>query len=245
MNVRNMYYFIRLQNHQEAWYEHKLKDFFNHSDYTEAVIVHHTGRSNDNSHFHILVKTHLKIPAFRVRLRQEFKAGKGNRHMSVKECIVDKTGDLEIVDEHYSVLVSKFDVRWYYKVVLYMFHECDKVSFRVVLNTMGLDEEEYKRVALLSPHRKTSLSEEKSNKIKKPGTFTRQCVDEAIAEFMCQGLLKDGVKKYDVLQFVIKCFGGNKKVFDQFIINRIYNVVAYHLFGSDFIDDMIGKVLML
>jgi len=54
------------------------------TDYEAIVAVKHKGSKGDNIHYHLVVKTHVKDQAFRVRLRKVFNQGKGNEHMSIK-----------------------------------------------------------------------------------------------------------------------------------------------------------------
>lgn len=46
--------------------------------------VKHHGKEKENPHYHIVIKTDVKLQAFRVRLRKIFDAGKGNGNMSIK-----------------------------------------------------------------------------------------------------------------------------------------------------------------
>ena len=214
-------YFIRIQEHPE--YSAKIKETFGDiKQFSEVVAVKHTGKEKNNPHFHIARKTHLKTPCLRARLVKVFAADKGNQHMSIKS-----TEDKE-----------------YDKIIQYMFHEEDRKSFEVLLGE--------EQVCAKAREGARNYSKEKSsgNNAIKEGrkrvkTFTEMCVDAALEEFMVGGLLKDGIKKEMVIRFVIKQFGSNRKVFDKFIIHRIYNVVAYHLYREKFMEDMAGEVMMI
>lgn len=53
-------------------------------DYTSMIAVKHLGKSKENPHYHLVVKTQVKDQAFRVRMKKVFDMGKGNQHMSIK-----------------------------------------------------------------------------------------------------------------------------------------------------------------
>jgi len=54
------------------------------TDYTSALAVKHKGKRGENPHFHIVIRTSVKQQAFRVRMKNLFKDGKGNEHMSIR-----------------------------------------------------------------------------------------------------------------------------------------------------------------
>ena len=54
------------------------------TDYEAIVAIKHKGASGENPHYHMVVRTHVKDQAFRVRMRKVFDQGKGNGHMSIK-----------------------------------------------------------------------------------------------------------------------------------------------------------------
>lgn len=53
-------------------------------DYIAMVAVKHLGKTGENPHYHLVVKTSVKDQAFRVRMKKVFDMGKGNAHMSIK-----------------------------------------------------------------------------------------------------------------------------------------------------------------
>ena len=54
------------------------------TDYEAIVAIKHKGASGENPHYHMVVRTHIKDQAFRVRMRKVFDQGKGNGHMSIQ-----------------------------------------------------------------------------------------------------------------------------------------------------------------
>lgn len=75
-------FFVRvdaLQNYQEKIVMLQASD-----DYQVVFAVKHQGKTNENTHFHIIVVTKVKPQAFRVRMKKVFDQGKGNGHMSIK-----------------------------------------------------------------------------------------------------------------------------------------------------------------
>ena len=52
--------------------------------YESVVAVKHGGRTNENPHYHIVIKTSILPQAFRKRMKLVFPDGKGNQHMSIK-----------------------------------------------------------------------------------------------------------------------------------------------------------------
>jgi len=54
------------------------------ADYLSIVGVLHKGATNENPHYHLVVRTVVKDQAFRVRMKKIFDQGKGNGHMSIK-----------------------------------------------------------------------------------------------------------------------------------------------------------------
>jgi len=207
-------YFIRIQEY--PLYNQLIKEQF--ADFQEVVAVKHTGKTNDNPHYHIAIKTHLKRPALRARLVKAFKEGKGNEHMSIKPI---KEGEYE-------------------NTVQYMFHEHDKETFEVLL---GTQEQADKATQGAIEYRKEKPFKESIRK--REPTFTEKVIDSAIDQFTVSGLIKDGVDKEMVIIHIIRFFGKNRKVFDKFIIHRIYNVVAWHLFPQKLEQEVLEGVFAL
>jgi len=65
-------------------YTDKIPMLKAHLDFIAIVGVKHKGASQENPHFHFVIKSKVKDQAFRHRLRQIFDQGKGNGHMSIK-----------------------------------------------------------------------------------------------------------------------------------------------------------------
>jgi len=65
-------------------YAARLSGLALNPDYQAIVAVKHRGKSGENEHYHMVVKTQVKDQAFRVRMRKVFDKGKGNGHMSIK-----------------------------------------------------------------------------------------------------------------------------------------------------------------
>lgn len=53
-------------------------------EYRVVFSVRHTGKKNDNPHYHVVIVTSVKAQAFRVRMKKIFADGRGNEHMSIK-----------------------------------------------------------------------------------------------------------------------------------------------------------------
>lgn len=207
-------YFIRINDHEG--YADAIREHF--CDYTDVVAVKHTGKYGDNPHFHIAVKSHLKRPTLRARLVKVFDQGKGNEHMSIKE-----------------IQPGAFK-----NTVQYMFHEENRESFEVLLGNEEVCEEARQgAIKYKQDNREKSLKEQK--KTREP-TFTEKVVDAAVEHFRPGGLLMMHLKRDHVLKFIVGFFGNNKKVFDKFIIIRIYNVVAYHLWGNSFVNEIVADI---
>lgn len=52
--------------------------------YDGFVGVKHTGKNNENPHYHLVIRTSIQPQAFRKRMKVAFPEGKGNQHMSIK-----------------------------------------------------------------------------------------------------------------------------------------------------------------
>jgi len=52
--------------------------------YDSVVAVRHGGKTNENPHYHLVIKTSILPQAFRKRMKLLFPEGKGNQHMSIK-----------------------------------------------------------------------------------------------------------------------------------------------------------------
>ena len=53
-------------------------------DYASIVAMRHKGRTGENPHYHLVIRTDVKQQAFRVRMKKVFNLGTGNEHMSIK-----------------------------------------------------------------------------------------------------------------------------------------------------------------
>lgn len=65
-------------------YVDRISALILHSDYTAVLSVKHKGKSGENPHYHIVLRTAIKAQAFRVRMKSVFHEGKGNQHMSIR-----------------------------------------------------------------------------------------------------------------------------------------------------------------
>lgn len=65
-------------------YKQKMMNLTVNPDYTSLIAVKHLGKSGENEHYHMVVKTDVKAQAFRVRMKNVFNSAKGNQHMSIK-----------------------------------------------------------------------------------------------------------------------------------------------------------------
>lgn len=172
--------------------------------------VYHTGKSQDNPHWHFAIECDVKnIPCLRARLRKFWSVAK-------------------------SISIKNFDGNE--KGLKYLFHEKDRESFRVV-SQKGYNEDVIKSL------KEESVSKgPKENVKKRTKTFTERVVDAAIEEFGNRTGEVFIVTKERLVRFVINFFGGEKKVFDKFVIQRCYNVVAYHVIGHKFIEQMVEEI---
>lgn len=137
--------------------------------------------------------------------------------------------------------IKEINVGQYENTIQYMFHEEDRESFEILLG----EEEVCSKAREGARAFKLENREIEVVRKKRVKTFTEMVVDAALDEFTTGGLLKDGVKKEMVIRFIISFFGNNRKVFDKFIIYRIYNCVAYHLFGQNFVEEFAAEVMMV
>lgn len=102
-----MAYVIRVQD--ATGYEEKIDTHLPAEVYPKVLAVRHTGRSEDNPHFHIIIEEYEhSMQNLRKQLKLVFDEGEGNQHMSLKKFDQNKKG------------------------YAYMFHEMDRDSFRVV-----------------------------------------------------------------------------------------------------------------
>lgn len=65
-------------------YAQKIVSMQLQTDYQSILSVKHSGKRQDNPHYHIVVKTNVKPQAFRVRMKNVFSDGRGNEHMSIR-----------------------------------------------------------------------------------------------------------------------------------------------------------------
>lgn len=219
-------YFIRIQDHEG--YEELIKEFF--ADYQDVLAVRHGGRNEDNPHFHIAIKTNLKRPALRARLVKKFDKDKGNQHMSIKPIANEEEYEVACGYGYHELFGPKGSNFW----------------FKEILGAKDLQERSRERARVYyEKHGSKGGSRNADGAKHRRLTFTEEVVEGAIAEFMSGGLLKEGVNKDKVLRYIIKKFGTNRKVFDKFVINRVYNVVAWWVLGKQFESDFIDEVKML
>lgn len=75
-------FFVRLDAREG--YEDKINALALNADYPEVLGVAHKGETNENPHYHLIVRTKVLPQAFRVRFKKIFDQGRGNGHMSIK-----------------------------------------------------------------------------------------------------------------------------------------------------------------
>jgi len=75
-------YCVRVQAMEQ--YAERMRMLAQVSDYQAIVAVKHRGSTQENEHYHMVIKTQVKEQAFRVRMKKVFDKGKGNAHMSMK-----------------------------------------------------------------------------------------------------------------------------------------------------------------
>lgn len=76
-------YFVRLNEH--PGYKELVCSLVDNADYEKVFAIYHKGGKGENPHFHVTIKTLVKQQALRVRLRNIFVKGEGNKHMSLKQ----------------------------------------------------------------------------------------------------------------------------------------------------------------
>lgn len=120
-----MYQFaIRLKRCEN--YDQLLQETFYAKRFSKVLGVTHTGKNENNPHYHIMVDTDYTQQALRKHLQTIFTLGKGNGHISIKIFDGARKG--------YS----------------YVFHEHERSGFEVVLNRgfTGGELEEFKTMHL-------------------------------------------------------------------------------------------------
>lgn len=65
-------------------YSDKIRMLVAVPEYESIVGVKHQGATQENPHYHLVIRTQIKEQAFRVRMKKIFNEGKGNSHMSIK-----------------------------------------------------------------------------------------------------------------------------------------------------------------
>lgn len=75
-------FFVRID--ARPGYLEKIRMLPSCSDYEMILGVKHNGKEKENPHYHLVIKTQVKLQAFRVRLRKIFDSAKGNGNMSIK-----------------------------------------------------------------------------------------------------------------------------------------------------------------
>ena len=103
-----MSFAIRLN--EKPGYKEILDQVFNEERFTKVLAVTHTGKTETNPHWHLIIETDYKQKALREYLLKHFAKGSGNGHLSIKT----------------------FDGRR--KGYSYMFHEHGRATFQVVMN---------------------------------------------------------------------------------------------------------------
>ena len=70
---------IRIDKHDG--YATKIKNLIINPEYTQVLAARHVGDKNENPHFHIVIKTQIKLKTLRARMVIIFDKGKGNIHL--------------------------------------------------------------------------------------------------------------------------------------------------------------------
>lgn len=64
-------------------YAEKIRAMSFQDDYTALLGVRHGGKTGENAHYHVVVRTSIQEQTFRKRMKTLFPDGKGNAHMSI------------------------------------------------------------------------------------------------------------------------------------------------------------------
>lgn len=197
-------FFIRVDVHPE--YENAIQKL---ESFCEKILgVYHTGKNNNNPHWHFVVCTDAKsIPCLRARVRKFWDVPKS---ISIKDWNLDK------------------------KAIVYMFHEKEKDTFKVV-SCKGFTEEEVKQFKDDS----VNLKKSDDGRKKREPTFTEKLVDRAIEEF---GTEDNHKRCKEIQRWVIKQFGAQRKVWDEYVIYKAYNLVAQHVIGKPHVDEALERL---
>jgi hypothetical protein len=75
-------YCVRLD--QRESYDERILALCFCEDYEVILGFKHKGDTKENEHYHLVIKTQVKMKAFRARFVKIFDKGKGNGHMSIK-----------------------------------------------------------------------------------------------------------------------------------------------------------------
>lgn len=77
--------------------------------YESVIAVKHEGRTKENPHYHIVIRTNILPQAFRKRMKVAFPEGKGNQFMSIKpwDGAIEAVSYLFHEDPTATLLVSK------------------------------------------------------------------------------------------------------------------------------------------
>ena len=152
------------------------------TDYEAIVAIKHKGASGENPHYHMVVRTHVKDQAFRVRMRKVFDQGKGNGHMSIKPW----DGNIDAIS--------------------YLFHENEdeplvlqhNVSNETIEKAKARNREVKDKVATAKERASWRLEEEVYNQLPKGKSLT----DDEIAKALILTSLRSG--KYMPNDYLIK-----------------------------------------
>lgn len=99
-------YFVRINSH--PGYEESIIRLSDNDDYTHILCVKHKGEKGENAHYHLTLKTAVKQQALRVRLRNIFDQGEGNKHMSMKKWDGDtKANSYMFHEETHHIILNK------------------------------------------------------------------------------------------------------------------------------------------
>lgn len=207
-------YFIRVDVHPK--YEDGIKKLEEISE--RCFGVYHTGINNNNPHWHFMAVTDAKsVPCIRARLRKFWGVPKS---LCIKS-VYEERG-----------------------TCVYMYKEKNKESFRVV-SSKGFSEEDLNSFKEES-YTQDSQGSQQSKSSKREPTFSEKLVQKAIEEF---GTNKDytpmgvnSVCQNRLMKWVMVQFGAHKRVWDEYVIYKAFNLVAQNVYGEKYLDQMLQKI---
>lgn len=190
--------------------------------------VYHTGKSQDNPHWHFAIQLDVKtVPCLRARLRKFWSVPKS---LSIKVFDGDEKG------------------------LKYLFHEKDRASFSVV-SQKGYSDEQVKSFKEES-HCKDRKSRERKERAPtftqmvmsglwqgvKSHLKNYNIQDTIDGKFVVSGI-PEQIIRHAVGRYIVDCFGENAKVFDKFILKRFYNLACLEIFGNSFREELVCQIM--